>query len=107
MIAKLRKTWALLLTCSILAGASAGFLANTALAQRMVLDSTKLKSSESLRVVFKDAIAKPALSTVYIRAQSGGTTRQVAMGTVITADGFILTKASEVMNQSKVFVVLA
>lgn len=100
-------------------GAAAGFIvalgAGSALAQNVRVDPTKMKGSEALRVVFRSVIEKADAATVYIRADQaverpGGQGRrrsmQVALGTVITADGYILTKASEVVGQDNVRVAI-
>jgi serine protease Do len=83
--------------------------------QSVRMDPARTKSSEALRVVFRSVIEKANASTVSIRADQlverpGGQGRrrsqQVALGTVITADGYILTKASEVLGQDNVQVAI-
>lgn len=86
-----------------------------AIAQSARPDPARTKSSEALRLVFRSVIEKANASTVTIRADQpverpGGQGRrrsqQVALGTVITADGYILTKASEVLGQDNVQVAI-
>jgi serine protease Do len=73
-------------------------------------DPGKTKSSENLRAVFKEVVAAAEKSAVVVQSadkekgsSAGG---QVALGTVVSADGFVLTKASEVMGREKLQVVV-
>jgi serine protease Do len=79
--------------------------ANAALAQRQV-DIARSKSGLTLKSVFKPAIAAANRSTVIINAEERAVRRQVALGTIISTDGYVLTKGSEVMGATKVFVSL-
>ncbi|MCL2640983.1 MAG: S1C family serine protease [Phycisphaerales bacterium] len=76
-------------------------------AQVLRTDPTKTKSSEELRAVFKDVILDARLATVAVQGGSGEKSVQVALGTIVAADGYILTKASEVMGREKLTVVMA
>ena len=53
------------------------------------------RSSPKVLAAFRDVVAKPSQSTV--RVQSDG--KDVALGTVVDADGWILTKASELKGK--------
>jgi serine protease Do len=75
-------------------------------AQRFV-DPNATKSTMALREAFTDAARQAAKSTVRIRVQNPPDEPSVAAyGTVITADGYILTKGSEVLDFKKVLVKL-
>lgn len=71
-------------------------LLGPALAQeRLSRDLTFQKKSPAVLQAFRGVVAKPSLSTV--RLQCDG--KDVALGTVIGPDGWILTKASELKGQ--------
>jgi S1-C subfamily serine protease len=89
------RAFALILTLALLGDTAA-------LAQR----STPNKNSDTLKEVFRDATAKASRSTLLLKTESEGADRQVAFGTIVSADGYILTKASEVMGESRVFAIL-
>jgi serine protease Do len=74
-------------------------------AQRLV-DSNATKSTVAIRQSFADAVREAARSTVRIIAEDPGAPHPVAYGTVITADGFILTKGSEILDYKKITVKL-
>jgi serine protease Do len=86
-----------------IAGIAAVVLAGSVLAQAASgqvgrPDPNKTKSSESLRNVFREVVASADKSTVVVQGDiDKGKMAQVALGTVIAADGYILTKASEVV----------
>ena len=63
----------------------------------------KTKSSDSLREVFRAVTANANHSTVAVRAvlEEGGSPKQVAFGTIISAEGYVLTKASEVIGRQQ------
>jgi serine protease Do len=68
------------------------FLIGPAFAQeRLSRDVSLQKSSPAVLHAFRTVVAKPSLSTV--RVQCAG--KDVALGTVVGPDGWILTKASE------------
>jgi S1-C subfamily serine protease len=90
-----------LLVLALVLGVGAGAV------QAQRVEVAKSKSGETLKSVFRTATATANRSTVLIKAEIKGITQQVAFGTVISADGYILTKGSEVMGQSKIYVVLA
>ncbi len=81
------------------------FPTNSALAQ-IKADPSQKKQSDALRSVFKSVSAQANHSTVSIKSDVKGTRRQIAFGTIVSADGFILTKASIILGQSKVWVTL-
>ncbi len=72
-------------------------------AQSVRPDSAKMKSSDALREVFRSIVEKANRSTVLVKGRVGVESApegvQLAFGTVVSADGFILTKASEVLGQ--------
>jgi serine protease Do len=88
------------LAAVVVAGA---LLAPMALGQVARPDPNKTKSSDSLRALFKDVVAAADKSTVIVQGSGGDVAkdkpRQVALGTIVGADGFILTKASEVVGR--------
>jgi len=63
---------------------------NTAQAQRKSFPSGTNKNTEKILDLFKPVVAKPSQSTVSVQIDG----KQVALGTVVDADGFILTKDS-------------
>ncbi|HUO10785.1 MAG TPA: PDZ domain-containing protein [Phycisphaerae bacterium] len=67
------------------------------LAQNVRPDLKKTKSSNDLRSVFDGIAARGNESTVTVRAQGSAGREQVAFGTVVSDEGYILTKASEVV----------
>lgn len=69
------------------------FLAPCASAQYRVrpLDQEQGRLNQSLRVAFREVVRSAAKSTVIIRC--GG--KDVSLGTIVDADGWIVTKASE------------
>jgi len=77
---------------------------SVALAQRTATANSK--GSEGVKTAFKDASARASKSTVMLKTEAEGADRRIALGTVVSADGYILTKASEVMGESKVFAVI-
>ena len=80
---------------SVLAGALCGalLLASPALAQRGRDDYPK--SSPKVMAAFRDVVAAPSNSTVRVLVEG----KDVAFGTVVGADGWILTKASELKGK--------
>jgi serine protease Do len=71
---------------------SAGW-APSAYAQRGERDRSTVpsKSSAKFLAAFREVVAQPSLSTVRVRCEG----KDVALGTVVAADGWVLTKASE------------
>src|SRR5580692_6399417 len=66
-----------------------------ALAQHVHPDPALTKNSEQLREVFDDVTAGANAATVSVRWQNDkGVWMQAALGTVVSKDGFVLTKAS-------------
>ena len=66
--------------------------------QRPGVDPDTLKSSSKVLQAFHDVVARPSESTVRVR--SGG--KDVALGVVVDASGFILTKDSDLTTDIKV-----
>jgi S1-C subfamily serine protease len=91
----------------VVAGA---LLAPMALGQVARPDPNKTKSSDSLRNLFKDVVAAADKSTVIVQGGGGEIAKdkpqQVALGTVVGSDGFILTKASEVVGRDELKVTI-
>ena len=79
--------------------------ATIACAQRAV-DANTTKATPSIRQSFTDAARQAAKSTVRIIAQDPGPAHAAAYGTVITSDGYILTKGSEILDFKKITVKL-
>jgi serine protease Do len=77
-----------------------GYLALTVLALLPAVpaqaqkDKAISKGSPKVLAAFHDVVAKPSESTVRIRCDG----KDVALGTIISADGWILTKASELKD---------
>jgi serine protease Do len=62
--------------------------------ERRILRSSEYTSGSNMRKVFRDVVAKPSHSTV--RVYSDG--KAVAYGVIVGAEGWILTKASELRD---------
>jgi serine protease Do len=77
------------------------------LTQGQKVDPWVTKSTAALKGSFTDAAQEAELSTVRVMVQDADRTVPAAYGTVMTADGFILTKSSEIINHKMVFVKLA
>ena len=99
----LRKRWSLLLAAIILACGSA---ATSAYAQRNIDTTGVIKSTVTIRQSFAIAARQASKSTVRIIAQDPGPAHAATYGTVITSDGYILTKASEIAGYRKITVKL-
>jgi serine protease Do len=98
------------LAAVVMAGALLAPMAPVALAQVPRPDPNLTKSSESLRGLFKNVVAAADKSTVIVQGASGGSKdkpAQVALGTIVAPDGFILTKASEVVGRDGLKVTIA
>ena len=63
------------------------------------LDRSRLKNGLAVRNAFREVVAEPSLSTVAVFADS----KQVALGTIVGSDGYILTKSSEVKDKSQIY----
>jgi serine protease Do len=78
------------------------FTATPALAQRQI----ELKSGVKFRDAFRDVIAKAGKSTVRVQCQekdkADAPFKDVALGVVVSTDGFILTKASDLAGKINV-----
>jgi serine protease Do len=74
-----------------IAALMAALLLWTSLAGAQRLPSSRLKDGADLLRIFEPVIARAAEATVRVRAGD----RELVLGTIIDADGFILTKASE------------
>src|SRR4051794_10445069 len=84
MIRRFPRAAAVLMAAIVLLGAGHAY------AQRSS-DGGPAKANAKILDLFKPVVAKPAQSTVAVRIDG----KQVALGAVIDADGFILTKESE------------
>ena len=71
--------------------------AQPALAQRARDDYPK--SSPKILAAFRDVVAAPSNSTVRVLSEDGKDVKEVAFGTIVGADGWILTKASELKGK--------
>ena len=80
-------------------------LTSPAFGQRFV-DANATKSTVAIRQSFADAARDAAKATVRIIVEDPGPAHTAAYGTVITSDGFILTKGSEILDFKKVRVKL-
>ncbi|MCL2648662.1 MAG: S1C family serine protease [Phycisphaerales bacterium] len=80
--------------------------AATAWAQVTRLDPAKTKNSENFRALFKDVALAAEKATLIVQAVEKEKAVQVSLGTVVAADGYILTKASEVMGREKLTVLV-
>ena len=65
------------------------------------------KSALAVESVFTPIARQASKSTVRVFVQDHGNIRQVALGTIVSDDGYILTKGSEVVGQERVLVNLA
>ena len=77
---------------TLLTAALALLIAGVGTAQRG--GGPALKSTPQLLSAFKPAVEKPAKSTVAVLVDG----KQAALGAVVTADGYIVTKASEITD---------
>jgi serine protease Do len=68
---------------------------------------SKTKRADALREVFRAVVAGANHSTVTVQAvlEPGNDPQQVAYGTIVSADGYVLTKASEVLGRKQLQVV--
>jgi serine protease Do len=83
----------------------AGAVVNPSYGQRF-LDSNVTKSTVANRTAFSDAARQAARSTVRIIVEDPGPAHPAAFGTVVTSDGFILTKGSEILDYKTIKVKL-
>lgn len=60
------------------------------------------KNSPTVRQAFADVIAKASESTVLIRGTAAADTKSESLGTIVTSDGFIITKASELRGDLRI-----
>ena len=97
----LRQRLSVLLAAMALAAPAA----TSAYAQRTVETNTT-KTAVTIRQSFAQAARQAAQSTVRIIAQDPGPAHAAAYGTVITSDGYILTKGSEILDFKKITVKL-
>lgn len=65
------------------------------------------KTSYAVQAAFTDVVRRAGKSTVRLFAQRDGRTFPIILGTVISSDGLILTKASEILDVPHVYVKLA
>src|SRR5262245_6006938 len=56
---------------------------------------TTQKSSPKVVAAFRDVVAKPSVSTVRVKCDG----KEIALGTVVAADGYILTKFSDLKGK--------
>src|SRR5687767_12335633 len=61
-------------------------------------DTPNLRTSPAIKEAFKPAVAVPSKSTVRVRASG----KDVALGTVVAADGWVLTKFDQVREAAKI-----
>ena len=95
-------------TPALLLAALLAFSAAPANAQRV--DAGVTKSTATIKTAFEDAVKAAGRSTVRILIQDESDKPDhktpAAYGTVVSADGFILTKSSEVISHKQIFVKL-
>jgi serine protease Do len=82
----------------VLAAMAFSAAAPAACAQRFRLDKETTKSADGLKNAFKDVVVSANAATVLVRCAG----KNVALGTVVSADGYVLTKASELMGDPAV-----
>ncbi|HEY4328607.1 MAG TPA: trypsin-like peptidase domain-containing protein [Phycisphaerae bacterium] len=68
-------------------------------------EPVSMRSAVSIKERFTSVSAAAGKSTVMIRAWDSATPHQAALGTVVSDDGYILTKASEIVGYSKLTVI--
>jgi serine protease Do len=91
---------------TVIVGLAVAAEVRSVFAQRLV-DSNATKSTVALRQAFAEAARVAGKSTVRISVQNPpDPPRLAAYGTVITSDGYILTKGSEILDFKKVLVKL-
>ena len=86
-----RRLWRL----ALLAVCASSTFTTPAFAQRVPRDAVVLPSSPRFLAAFRDVVAKAARSTVRVRCDE----EEAALGAVVGADGWILTKASELSGK--------
>lgn len=79
----------------LLVGAAAIALAFPAFAADVRPDPDLMKNSPAFKKAFEPIVAKAAKSTVEVLSDG----KRVVLGTIVTADGYILTKASELKGK--------
>ncbi|HVT82418.1 MAG TPA: S1C family serine protease [Phycisphaerae bacterium] len=88
---------------SALFAASAG-IATLVYSQSVLPGQTK--SAAIIRQTFTSSVRDAAKSTVRIKIKDAGESKAAALGTILSPDGWILTKGTEILGHSKVLVVL-
>ncbi len=74
----------------LIAVVASGLTANVAHAQR----DSALRSSPKVLRAFREAVARPSQSTVRVLCDG----KEVALGTIVSSDGWVLTKHSEILK---------
>jgi serine protease Do len=103
-IAGSRSQW-LVLMAAMLAGA--GLMLETLVKAQSTYNPGDSKTSYAVQASFAQVVKRASLSTVRVRVEDNGEQRNAALGTIISSDGYILTKASEIMGLPRVLVRLA
>ncbi len=70
------------------------------------ISPAQTKSAAAIRQSFAGSARGASQSTVRIKVKDAGESRPAALGTVLSSDGWILTKGSEIIGHTKVMVVL-
>lgn len=70
----------------------------TAEAPAQRLAKSRLKNGSSVRNAFREVVSHARLSTIVVLSKG----KQVALGTVVDSDGYVLTKASEVREREDI-----
>lgn len=98
-LTKLRHT----ILAAALAALSAG-IATVVWSQAVTPGQTK--SSSVILESFRPVVREASQSTVQVKVKNADASRDVVLGTVLSSDGWILTKGSEIIGHAKVLVVL-
>ena len=64
------------------------------------------KSAAVIRQTFTSSVHDAAQSTVRIKVKDAGESKAAALGTILSNDGWILTKGTEILGHTKVLVIL-
>src|SRR5262245_37713745 len=98
---KLNRRHAMLLATMVAATIGVASIVNS-----QAVAPSQTKSSAIIRQSFTASVREASQSTVRIKVKDAGDSKQAALGTVVSADGWILTKGTEIFGHSKVLVVL-
>jgi len=95
----------LVFAAAMLAGA--GLMINSLVRAQSPFNPGDSKTAYAVQASFASVVKRASFSTVRVMVEDKGEERKAALGTIISSDGYILTKASEILHLPRVFVRLA